>query len=56
MKTKVTLGDRVVFSIFKAKGQAGQWEADSTKVIEAIKAFITGNRYALPEAHFTATK
>ncbi len=56
MKTKVTLGDRVVFSIFKAKGQAGQWEADSTKVIEAIKAFITGNRYALPEAHFTVTK
>jgi len=56
MKTKVMPGDRVVFLLHKAKGQTGEWETNSTKIIEAAKAFIAGNNYTLPEAHFIKTK
>ena len=56
MKTKVTPGDRVVFSIYEAEGQTGQWGVETTKIVEVAKAFIAGNRYSLPEARFTKTK
>ncbi len=56
MKTKIMSGDRVVFFIHKVKGQAGEWETNSTKIIDAAKAFISGNNYTLPEIRFIKTK
>ena len=56
MKTEVSAGDRVVFTVRKAEGQTGQWKADSTKIIEAAKSFIAGNQYSLPEALFSKNK